>query len=344
MPEELTHERSEPIHVVVAMNFTDAIMEHLREVSPRLRIERHFPKVPDSAWANAEVLYTLNTFPDLAQAPRLRWIQLHTAGMENAVREPIIQAEDVEVTSTSGIHAVPVAEWCMAMMLALTYKLPQMLEDQAKTHWPDNPHKIYAPRELDGQTIGIAGYGALGRELARQASSLGMKVLATKRNLLNPVDEDSYLPPGKGDTKCEIPERLYPPEALASMARECDFLALTVPLTALTRHMVNETIFEAMKDTAVLINVARGGVVDEKALVSALAAKKIGGAALDVFEEEPLPSTSPLWNMDNVIISPHTAGHSLRYHEKAAALFAENLRRYLEKRPLYNRLDRVRGY
>jgi len=119
---------------------------------------------------------------------------------------------------------------------------------------------------------------------------------------------------------------------------------ITVPLTPDTRHSINEDVMGAMKPTAVLVNVSRGSVIDELALISALAAGKIAGAGLDVFEEEPLPSTSPLWNMDNVIISPHVSGNTARYHEKAAAVFAENLERYLEKRSLLNRLNRDQGY
>lgn len=335
---------TEPIHVVVAMNFSDAILERLREISPRLHIERHFPTVPDRAWPEAEVLYTSRILPDPAAAPRLRWIQMHTAGIDHIADEPLIQAEDLDVTTTSGIHATPIAEYCVGMMLAFTYKLPLMFDLKQKGEWPADQHKQFAPLALRGQTLGIVGYGALGRELARIADSMGMKVLAVKRDVMNPQEEGTYTEPGTGDPSGEIPLRLYPPEAIVSMARECDFLVLTMPLTSATRHMIGEEVFKAMKKTAVLINVARGGVVDEAALISALAAEKIGGAALDVFEEEPLPTTSPLWNLDNVIISPHVAGNSVDYHERAAAVFAENLERYLENRPLLNRLSHQFGY
>ncbi|MCS7071128.1 MAG: hypothetical protein NZM00_06455, partial [Anaerolinea sp.] len=167
---------------------------------------------------------------------------------------------------------------------------------------------------------------------------------AVKRDVKNPADRESYREPGTGDPEGEIPARIYPPEALASLAAECDFLVVTAPLTAKSRHLVNEVVLRAMKKTAVLINVARGPVVDEAALITALSSGRIAGAALDVFEEEPLPPGSPLWNLDNVIISPHVAGNSQRYHEKAAAVFAENLTRYLEKRPLLNRVRRELGY
>jgi phosphoglycerate dehydrogenase-like enzyme len=332
------------IKVVVAMDFSDEIMAQLRAVSPRYHLERHHPNVPENTWADAEIIYTTHRFPEPAQAPRLRWIQLHSAGVESALKQPIVQAEDVDVTNASGIHVVQMGEYCLMMLLAFNYRLSELLAYQAKAEWPEKSHLLFRPRDLRGQTLGIAGYGAIGRELARMANSLGMTVLASKNNIKHPADTDSYTEPGTGDREGSIPARLYPAEALASMAAECDFLVITTPLTDATRHMVNETVLNGMKKTAVLINVARGGVVDEAALISALAAKKIAGAALDVFHEEPLPKTSPLWNLDNVILTPHISGNNVRYHEKAAALFAENLQRYLEKRPLLNKVDRKRGY
>jgi phosphoglycerate dehydrogenase-like enzyme len=338
------------INVIVAIDFSDEIIDQFRAVSSRLRVERHFPNVPERAWETAEVLYTARVLPSPAQAPRLRWIQLHSAGVDHVIKEPIVQAQDVEVTTTSGIHAVQMSEYCLAMMLAFTYKIPRMLALQAQAEWPGrrnemlNPDDVFAPFHLRGQTLGIVGYGSVGRELARIADSMGMTVLAVKRDVMHPQAEDEYVEPGTGDPEGEIPRRLYPPEAITSMAKECDFLVLTIPLTAQTRHLINEEVLRAMKRTAILINVARGAVVDEAALISALAAGRIGGAALDVFEEEPLPAASPLWNLNNVIISPHVAGGSAYYHEKAAALFIENLERYLENRPLLNRLKREMGY
>ncbi|MBZ0276437.1 MAG: D-2-hydroxyacid dehydrogenase [Anaerolineae bacterium] len=339
-----TKDKDLPIHVIITVPFSDGIIEQLQAVSPRLHIERHYPNVPETAWANAEVLYTLGKYPDPQKAPRLRWIQMHVAGLDRVLKEPIIHAEDIEITSASGIHATQMAEYCLGMMLAFAYKLPLMLDYQKRAEWPEGEHDIFLPRGLRGLTLGIVGYGSIGRELARLADALGMTVLATKRDVKHPPDAEGYTESGTGDPEGLIPTRLYPPEALVSMAAACDFLVVTTPLTRDTHHMVNEVVFEAMRDTAFLVNVARGAVVDEAALISALAARKIAGAALDVFEEEPLPSGSPLWNLDNVILSPHVSGNSVSYHEKAAALFAENLQRYIEKRPLLNRLRRDRGY
>jgi phosphoglycerate dehydrogenase-like enzyme len=319
-------------------------MEELQAVSPRLKIERHFPNVPERAWAEAEILYSLRAFPKVEQAPRLRWIQLHTAGVDHAIKEPIIQAQDVDVTTTSGIHAPIIAEYCLLGMLSFEFKLPALLAHQAKAEWAENRHERFSPRGLRGQTLGIVGYGAIGRELARQADALGMTVLAVKRDAMHPTDETTYVIPGTGDPAGDVPTRIYPPEATAGMVKECDFVVVTLPLTPATKGAINADVIKAMKKSAVLINIGRGAVVDEAALISALAAERIRGALLDVFVEEPLPPGSPLWNLPNVIITPHIAGVSVNYHQMAAGVFIENLQRYLEKRPLLNLFVRERGY
>jgi phosphoglycerate dehydrogenase-like enzyme len=333
-----------PINVIVAMDFSDAIIERIRAVSPRLRVERHFPDVPDKAWAEAEVLYSVRNFPEPTQAPRLRWIQMHSAGVDHAITQPIVQAEDVEITNMSGVHAVQMAEYCVMMMTAFAYNLPLMMQMQRTAEWPANQHKAFSPMTLRGQTLGIVGYGAVGRELARMADALGMSVLAIKRDVMHPEDFETYRIEGTGNPEGDIPLRLYPPQAVLSMAQACDFLVLIAPLTDNSRHMVTSEVLEAMKKTAVLVNVARGAVVDEGALITALSSGQIAGAALDVFETEPLPSTSPLWGMENVIISPHVAGNVANYHERTADVFIENLERYVNNRPLLNRVQREWGY
>lgn len=334
----------QPIRVVVAMDFSDEIMAKLRGISPRLHIERHFPNVPDAIWPETEVLYTVRHFPEPTQAPRLRWVQTHFAGVDSIIKLPIVKAEDVEITTGSGIHAVQMAEYCLSMMLAFAYRIPDLLKLQAKAEWPKGPQEVFMPYQLRGQTLGIAGYGSIGRELARMAAALGMTVLATKRNLKDTTDHEGYTEPGTGDSEGTIPARLYPPEALASMVPLCDWLVVTTPLVEGAPPIVDENVLKSMKKTAVIVNVARGAVIDEAAMITALSSKKIAGAALDVFKEEPLPPTSPLWNLDNVILTPHISGSSARLHEKAAGLFAENLQRYLENKPLLNRFNRKRGY
>lgn len=339
----MTDAETKPPRLVVAMDFSDALMQQVRDAAPNYRVERHYPDVPENVWGDTEILYTVGSYPTPEQAPRLRWIQLHFAGVERALTNPIIRAEDIEVTSASGIHATSIAEYTLGMMLAFNLRLPLLMQNKASATWPDKRHEIFAPRPLREQTVGIAGYGSIGREIARLAQGFGMRVVASKRDAKHPEDT-GYNEPGLGDPAGDIPERIYPAEALASMAKESDFLVIVTPLTDSTRHSVNEEVLNSMKKTAVLINVGRGGVVDEKALISALAADKIAGAGLDVFEEEPLPAGSPLWNLENVIISPHISGNSATYNQKAATLFIENLKRYQEKKPLYNRIEREQGY
>lgn len=336
---------AEIINVLVAMDFSDEIMQQIRNLSPRLNVVQHIPNVPESAWADIEVLYTVRDYPEPEQAPMLRWIQLNSAGTERAQQKRIVQSEDVTVTSASGIHAQQMANYCLMMILAFNYKLPRMLSFQQQNEWPKNRYDIFAPLDMHRQTVGIVGYGSIGRELARLAKALGMTVLASKRDLRHlQEDERDYTIEGTGDPAGEIPDRLYPSEALATMASECDYLVVTVPMTEATEHLINAQVLAAMKKSGVLINVARGGVVNEAALVRALNNGDIAGAALDVFEAEPLPADSALWQMENVILSPHVSGNSAHYHEKAAELFITNLKRYLDNKPLLNVLNRDAGY
>lgn len=334
---------TEKIKVTLAIDFSDEILADLREVSSSFHIERHYPDVPDDVIADTEILYTPgHYFPEPEIAPKLRWIQMNSAGMNHAFKHRIVQAEDVMVTSTSGIHATNMAHYTLMMMLMFNYKMREFIENQAKSEW--NRTEKSGPEDLSNQTIGIVGYGSIGRELARLCSEMGMKVLASKRNIMNLSATNRYRQEGTGDPTGDIPDRIYPNEALASMASECDYLVVIVPMTDGTHHLINDDIFDAMKDSAILVNIARGAVVDEKAMITALSSGKIGGAALDVFEEEPLSSTSPLWHLDNVIITPHISGFTRNYHKKAAEMFKVNLKRYLDNQPLYNQLDRSQGY
>jgi len=335
---------TEKINVTVALDFSDEIIADLREISSRLNIERHFPDVSDEVIADTEILYTTRYFPDPEKAPKLRWIQLNSAGMNHTFKHRVVQAEDIMVTSASGIHATNMAHYTIMMMLMFNYRMKDALELQAKSEWKRHSENFFVPIDLYEQTVGIVGYGAIGRELARLCSEMGMTVLASKNNVKNITQYDTYRDEGTGDPDGEIPDRIYPSEALNSMAQECDYLVVITPLTDATHHMINDDVFEAMKDTAILVNIARGEVVDEQALITAVSSGKIGGAALDVFEQEPLPSTSPLWQLDNVIITPHISGFTRDYHEKAARVFKANLKRYLDNRPLLNQLDRSKGY
>lgn len=341
----MTETPEKRIEVLVAADFTDERIDQLNAIAPELHVQRVWPDVPEEAWNRAEVLYTIRHFPNPMQVPNLRWVQLHYAGAERALEQPLIQSKDITVTNASGIHARQMAEYSLMMIMAFNYQLPQMMAEQQAKIWREDRYDFYAPVPMQQQTVGIAGYGSIGRELARLASTLGMRVLASKRDVKRPAEsEGDYSPPGTGDPEGDIPERIYPGEAIAVMAAECDYLVVLLPMTDATHHAIDEKVFKAMKPGGILINAARGGVVDEEALVRALKSGQIGGAALDVFEQEPLPQDSPLWTMENVIISPHVSGNSSDYNGLAAELFAENLKRYVAKRPLMNIINRDAGY
>ena len=334
------------IPVLITVDMPDALLDRLRAVSPHIEIDLlptgDASDFSEEQLGEMEVLYTRQALPEPEQVPNLRWIQFHGSGIDAFVDQSLLRSEMI-VTTLSGAAVPQMAEFALTMMMSLGHHMPNMMEDQREKVWADNRFTRFRPQELRGSTVGIVGYGNIGREIARICQALGAQVLATKRDLKT-LDAGGYVLEGLGDSEADIPERLYPPQALPSMASECDFLVLTVPLTPETRGLVNAKVFESMKDTAYLIDVSRGGVVDQGALVEALREETIAGAALDVYPVEPLPESSPLWELPNVILSPHVAGTSGQYLERAADLFAENLRRYVANEPLLNRYDSKRGY
>ena len=292
--------------------------------------------------AAAEVLLVQGWMPRPAQAPDVRWLQLMSAGADHAMKRPLVADTDVTVTTASGIHASPIGEYCMAMILALAYEVPRFIGLQARAEWLDPTR--YVPRTLRGQTLGIVGYGSIGRELARLAAGFGMRVVAVKRDPSTMATDGEFTMPGTGDPTGAIPAEVHPPAALAAAVAGCDFVVSTLPGTPATRHLIDATVLAAMKPTAVLVNIGRGAVIDEAALIDVLAAGRIAGAALDVFEEEPLPADSPLWSLPNAIVTPHISGNSDRYDAMVTDVFVENLARYLDGRPLLNVLRRDLGY
>jgi phosphoglycerate dehydrogenase-like enzyme len=323
-------------------------MDRLKAVSPRLRFTRKNVKsiseVPADLLANADIIYAGSALPLPESVPRLRWIQVHSAGVDSIMGQPLIADSDVIVTTTSGIHATTMAEYSLTMMMALARKISLSMRYQQKAEWPTDRATLFMPLELRGSMLGIVGYGSIGRELARLARAFGMDVLATKRNVMNPAAVNKFSQPGIGDPEGKLVDRLYPPEATRSMIALCDFVVITAPLTQGSKALIDEQALAGMKTTAYLINIARGGLIDEDALIKALQTKQIAGAALDVFAQEPLPSSSPLWKLDNVILTPHIAGVNEHYHDLAAELFAQNLERFLNKKEMLNQVERTRGY
>jgi phosphoglycerate dehydrogenase-like enzyme len=249
----------------------------------------------------------------------------------------------MNVTSMSGASASQMAEHAVMMMLALGHHMQEIFAHQRKAEWPSDRFELFTPLELRGSTVGIVGYGSIGRQIARLLQTFGAKVLATKRDIRHPEDP-GYTVEGLGDPEGDLVNRLYPPQALGSMLKECDFVVVTLPRTKETRGLLGVKELAAFKPGAYLVDISRGEIVDQNALIPLLKEHKIAGAALDVFPVEPLPADSPLWKLPNVIITPHIAGFSAQYDERAAELFAQNLHRYLEELPLYNRLDLTHEY
>lgn len=336
----------EEINVLVTMPFPQPLIDKIVRVSPSLAVTQHEARTADEITdivGEVEVIYAWQAIPLPEDAPNLRWAQLHSAGADAILQHPLYLQSDVIFTTANGIHAIPLAEYVMAQILAFAHHLPKMFEDKTNSTWAAGWWNRYVPSELHGATLGIVGYGSIGRHVARLAQAFGMRILAIKRDVRHLAD-DRYAVPGIGDPEGELPDRVYPPQALHSFVSECDYVVLTVPLTSQTHHLVDTAALAAMKPGAILINIARGDVVDEQALVTALEQEVIGGAALDVFAEEPLPEDHPLWKLPNVIISPHVGGFTPHYDDRATDIFAENLRRYVAGEPLLNMVDRSREY
>jgi phosphoglycerate dehydrogenase-like enzyme len=338
----------ETIQVLITHDLAEPLLDQLRAVSPRLHVVqqtcRSAAEVAEAlaAHPDVEVLYGFRLPPDLLDlAPRLRWLQLDSAGNDHLLDHAIMHS-DVAITNASGIHATPIAEYVFASMLAHRWQVRRWIRSQARKEWPPSRFRLYFKPELRDSTLGILGYGSIGREVGRLGRAFRMQVLALRRSAARV--ERGHSEADTGDPQGVIPDRFYPPEALHDMLAECDYVVLALPSTPATYHFIGEAELRAMKPTAYLINIARGAIVDEAALVRALREGWIAGAGLDVFEKEPLPAESPLWNLENVLMSPHVAGDTPCYDERAVALFAENLARYLAGQPLLNLVDKAKGY
>jgi phosphoglycerate dehydrogenase-like enzyme len=289
-----------------------------------------------------EVLFTFRVPAETMRLePGLRWIQLLSAGADHALKGQV--SAGVALTTSSGIHAATMAEYTIASMLAFAHKLHLLIRAQINREWRRSGDFMSMVDAMRGHTLGLIGYGSIGRETARLGRALGMRVIALKRDPTARHDE-GWMPIGLGDPDGSIPERFYGPGERVEMLAECDYVTVTLPLTEATRGFIGERELRAMKPHAYLVNVGRGEVVDQGALVEALRAGRIGGAGLDVFEREPLEAESPLWAMENTILTPHMSGAFRGYVETCCELFADNLHRFVAGRPLLNQVDPALGY
>ncbi len=261
------------------------------------------------------------------QGKHLRWIQQWGAGADWLLHNPEAVQLDFVLTNASGVHAIPISEHILAMLLAFARGLPNAIRAQLEKQWkgPDDSEVF----ELAGKTLLLIGTGAIGARTARLAAAFDMQVFGIRRNPAETL---------------EGVKTMFAPNRLIELLPRADFVVLTVPLTAETTGMIGRRELGAMKPSAFIVNIGRGGTIEEQVLIEALREGWIAGAGLDVFEAEPLPEDSPLWSMQNVLITAHYAGITPQYHTRAMTIFLDNLRRYVAGQPLRNVVDKQQGY
>lgn len=280
-----------------------------------------------ASFPDAEILLTYGedlTPQHVNELKRLKWVYVISAGVE---RVPLAEFEQrgVIVTNARGIHATPMAEYALGMMLAMARRMPEFYANQRCRLW-DRTIRV---TELCGKTVGIIGTGAIGKEIARKAAAFDMRVIGLNT----------------GGSPVGGFEAVYPSPQLHALLNQSDYVVICVPLTGLTRGFIGRAELDAMKPTGILINIARGAVIDENELVLALRQGSIGGACLDVCEMEPLPASSPLWELPNALLTPHISGRSPMYIERAMELFYRNYPMFRAGRTdLQNRIQASKGY
>lgn len=271
-------------------------------------------------------------------APRLRWVQTSSAGVPGWLPDSLLAVSGIPVATASGVYSTTVAEMVIAQMLALMRCLPHCLDLKRRKVWRESLVHLRG-RSCRGRTLGIVGYGSIGREVARLGHALGMRVLACQRAQVKAARRDRYALPGVGDPDGVLPSIWYHPAQLGEMLASTDVLVITLPDAPGTRGMVGRAELQALPSDSLVINVGRGSVLDEAALIDLLRAGRIAGAGLDVFAVEPLPRESPLWEMPNVVISPHIGSYTEEQPELAGEVFLENVRRDLAGESLLNLID-----
>ena len=259
----------------------------------------------------------------------LKWVHFGNAGIEKSLHQPLLKSKTI-ITNASGVHAGPVSEFVISVMLYFAKRVKDCHEFMQTTNWTQW-EVVKQMVQLKGKTVGIIGFGSLGKAIAKKAKAFDMKVIATRR-LQKKVEHKKTL------------DELIPLSMLSHILKNSDFLVVACPLTPLTKGMIGKWELYQMKSTAFIINVARGEIINKDALLKVLQNKTIAGAALDVFEKEPLPKENPLFALDNVFLSPHISGNFPEYQHDVVVQFADNLNRYLSGKDLKNRVCKKRLY
>ena len=332
---------------ILAARYRARDLDRIREAAPGARLVTLSAEgLADGSLEDVEVLLrgwlSADAFDRLlARAPRLAWVHSASAGVERALT-PTARRRGVVITNARGVFSRPIAEYVLMMILAVSRKLPQLLELQRERTW-----QPLEGAELRDVTVGIVGLGSIGRAVGALATAFGCRVVASRRRTeasltaAEPGGSDAPESPPLGEP---VLDRVLGPEGLPELLGDSDFVVLAAPLTPATEGMIDASALEAMKPGAWLINVARGRLVDERALLRALREGHIGGAVLDTFAEEPLPAASPFYDLPNVIVTPHTSWSSGRVLDRSVGLFCDNLRRFAGGEPLLNVVDPDAGY
>jgi phosphoglycerate dehydrogenase-like enzyme len=316
-------QRIEVLHDPELLPRTRYVADHVG--APMTRTPRQEARFLDLL-GRAEVVFDFPSghLRDLpAVAPRLRWLQATSAGIGQAVKRFDLDQTDITFTTASGVHARPLADFCLMAMLMFAKNYGRMERDKRAKRW-----ERYSGEELTGKTLAIVGVGRVGQQVARHGKRMDMRVTGMRRS----------------DAPVPDVDKLFDRPDLHAMLREADFIVLAAPHTPETEGIIGEAELAVLKPSAVLINIGRGALVDEDALIRALQENRLAGAALDVLREEPPPQDSPLWDMPNVIISPHSASTVAQENARITGIFCDNLRRYLSGEPLRNVLDKNKLY
>lgn len=325
------------VRVLSTMQFgrdwIEAVADDVRVDISEIPAER-VEELPDKVLREVEVMYTGSVFPSPDQAPQLRWIQLDTSGADHLYDTPLWESGAVTITSIAGVSPRPMAEYVMAVVLGFARRLPTAVRMRERCHWPTHRERweLYGPLRVPGSRMAIVGYGRIGRGIARAARAFDIEVVGVRRGGTHDYGEEVE------GVEVVTLERLH--EALAG----ADWIVVCAPRTPHTIGLIGTAQFVVMKEGAHLVDVSRGRVVEERALLEALDGGRLAGAALDVFEPEPLPPDSPLWSHPRVVLTPHISGLAYDYEERVRGLFKENLARYLRGEPLFNVIDRRLGY
>ena len=310
--------------IVLCPPVSDALREQVRRTAPGAEVVMAAMDEAPAVVGDADVIFGMYTEEIIRAARQVRWIQTTSAGMDMLMDVPGVREADFRLSNASGLHALQVAEHAWAMTSALFRGLHVSVRNQLAREWKGAPI-----RDLFGAAAGIVGFGGIGRRYARLARGFDMRILAVD---VQQTERPDYV------------AALWGTDRMEALLAESDVVFIACPYTPQTERLIDADAFRLMKNSAFLINTARGPIVDEGALVDALRSGEIAGAGLDVFEVEPLPETSPLWGMENVIITTHSAGVSNYRPQRTVDFFCENLRRFLAEKPLLNETDRDLGY